>query len=80
MTPDRQLLINAILALPKTMPEKELQRDILAFPSGMPDNRPTKCFSCLGNLQLSIREGDYNRHISNSVLYVPIQGNKFVSQ
>jgi hypothetical protein len=80
MTPDRLLLINAILALPKTMPEKELQRDILAFPSGMSDNRPKKCVSCLRNLQLSIREGDYNRYISNGALYVPTQGNKFVSQ
>ena len=123
MTPEQLLLIDAILTLPETSPEKELQRRIAAIhavtaycgveegrshlhvrrgrPAGggvptvvgaeeqarpefdvalsqaissvMSDERPTKCFLCLGNPQLSIRErirdyatpGSLSRHFHN---------------
>ena len=123
MTPEQLLLIDAILTLPETSPEKELQRRITAIhavtaycgveeershlhvrrgrPAGgstptiikvkeqarselditlsqaissvISDKRQTKCFLCLGNPQLSIRErirdyatpGSLSRHFHN---------------
>jgi hypothetical protein len=121
ITPEQLLLIDAVLTLPETSPEKELQRRIVAIhavtaycsveegrshlhirrgrPAGgsapiiikeqarselditlsqaissvISDKRPTKCFLCLGNPQLSIRErirdyatpGSLSRHFHN---------------
>jgi hypothetical protein len=123
MTPEQLLLIDAILTLPETSPEKELQRRIAAIhavtaycgveegrshlhirrgrPAGggvpaiakaeerarsefdaalsqaissvMSDKRPTYCFLCVGNPNLTIRErtrdyaipGSLSRHFHN---------------